>query len=101
MRKSLFLVALATLFAIAGPAVAQHKVGGTFVDEHGRVCTITAVRTLTAKEAAALPAPSPRFALRESATLFGRSFGYTLQSQRPVLRLQAGGSCPGGVCPIR
>lgn len=38
----------------------------------------------------------PRFAYSESATVFGRTVGYTVQSQRPVLQFRA---APSQACP--
>jgi len=44
----------------------------------------------------------PLISVTEQMQIRGRTFGYTIQSQRPFLQIQAGqrSSCPGGVCPL-
>lgn len=41
----------------------------------------------------------PLISVTEQVQIRGRTFGYTLQSQRPFVRVQAGG-CANGQCPL-
>jgi hypothetical protein len=126
---SLLLIATMAVLMFAMPASAQVKVGQTFRDEHGRLCTVESVRTLKPGEVSTAPplvldAKSaacncnpcncqtcqggcfgpltnrpPLISVTEQVQLRGRTFGYTLQSQRPFLRVQAGG-CANGQCAV-